>query len=263
MNQDFDFKDYSLEGEEEIILTSDGFSNAEGEDRFLSESGDEFFYNAEGDYFYNARGEKFKGAMKKVGRGIGKGAKAVGKGVVYVAKKVATGFKTFVGKLKPKPGARKLRVEKRKDKRATKGKHIDEIPPVITGPNPETGKVENLKNNPDGTVEVVPQENLKKASNGQTYDKTDLEKSGTTVMQKNETTGVEELIKVLDDNQVETLKTTDGEEISFRKEDLVDKETGKTPMSKGLKIGLIVGGSVLALTVIGLIIYAVRKKKQG
>lgn len=33
----------------------------------------------------------------------------------------------------------------------------------------------------------------------------------------------------------------------------------KKPMSKNLKIGLIVGGSVLALTIIGLVIYKTRK----
>ena len=52
-----------------------------------------------------------------------------------------------------------------------------------------------------------------------------------------------------------------------------EKETAQAPtyapppveekkgMSKGLKIGLIVGGSVLGLIIIGVVIYAIKKKK--
>lgn len=37
-------------------------------------------------------------------------------------------------------------------------------------------------------------------------------------------------------------------------------DNSKKPMSKGLKMGLIIGGSVLGLTLIGLLIYKMKKK---
>jgi flagellar basal body-associated protein FliL len=92
------------------------------------------------------------------------------------------------------------------------------------------------------------------------YDKKDLEGSGDTKLMTNEETGEKELVKVLDEKDVTNLTTEDGEQFPFKNSDLGENKGG---MSKGLKIGLIVGGAVLVLGIVGYLIYRSRKNGQG
>lgn len=221
-----DWQDYSFNGE-----------------TFLSAEGEEFSYNAEGDYFYNAKGEKFKKGMGKIGKGFTKVGKAISKG-----------FKKFVGKFKPKKGARKLRQDKRADKRSTKQKEYAEKkakrdkdiadakakgqtpPPPLPPPTKEerggdTGGANRIvdvippvingeKINPDGSKTAVPPADQTKVGNV-VVDKKDIQGSNDVAVETNPTTGAQEVVAVVDPSNVETLKTEDGEELQFKKSDLI------------------------------------------
>ncbi len=259
-----DWQDYSFDGE-----------------TFLSAEGEEFLYNAEGDYFYNAKGEKFKKGMGKIGKGFTK-----------VGKAIAKGFKKFVGKFKPKKGARKLRQDNRaikKNEKATKyaekkakrdkeraeakakgqtpppplppptkeelggttgsaNKIVDVIPPVVNG----------MKQNPDGSTTPVPPADQTKVGNV-VVDKKDIQGSTDVAVETNPTTGAQEVVAGVDPSNVETLTTEDGEQIQFKKSDLEDNKP--EGMSKGMKIGLIVGGSLIVLGVVAFFIFKSKGSK--
>jgi hypothetical protein len=256
----------------------------EGEDLYLSAEGEEFLYNAEGDYFYNAKGEKFKKGMGKVGKGF----KKVGKGIGSAGKWVGKQFKKFVGKLKPKKGARKLRQDKRADKRTQKQKAYAEKkakrdkdiaeakakgqlpPPPLPPPTPEergsgsstsmpTKPVDVIppvingeKQNPDGSKTAVPPQDQTKVGD-QIVDKKDLVDTQNVTVQTNPETGVKEIVAEVDPSKVETLTTEDGEQIAFKKSDLIENKP--EGMSKGMKIGLIVGGSLIVLGIVSYFIF--------
>ena len=263
-----------------------------------SEEGDDFYdANGEEDEFYNVdatakakgkRGAKVKGFFKKVGKGFGNTGKWIGK--------QAKSFVKFVGKLKPKKGARKLRVQARRDKRAkareearlkrereiaeakAKGitpppplppptpaeqkaeqqgqQHLDIIPPVVPD---ASGKM--MKQNPDGTVTEVPKENVVQAPNGQMIDKKDTEGSGTLVTTTNPDTGKPEVAVVVPPEQVTTVETESGEVIPFKASDLEENKEEKKGLSKGMKTALWVGGGLIALGVIVFVIYKMRGNK--
>lgn len=130
------------------------------------------------------------------------------------------------------------------------GKYIDVLPPVENG----------QKTLPDGSKVSVPNDQTAKGQDGKMYDKKDLEGSGDTKVMTNEETGEKELVKVLDEKDVTNLTTEDGEQFPFKNSDLGENKGG---MSKGLKIGLIVGGAVLVLGIVGYLIYRSRNKAQG
>jgi hypothetical protein len=126
-------------------------------------------------------------------------------------------------------------------------KYVDPLPPVIDG----------QKTLPDGSKVAVNPNETEKGADGKLYDKKDLNGTGETKVITNEETGKQELVKIVDSKDVTNLTSQDGEIIPFKNSDLGDNKEG---MSKGLKIGLIVGGAVLVLGIIGYLIYRSRNK---
>jgi hypothetical protein len=284
---DYHFLDYSFDGEDnfdgdQMLSYAEGkslepiggnlYMSAEGDVyEFVEGDADDFYgaaggntvvtFSADGqDDFYGAdeeksKGGKVKGFFKKIGKGVGKSGKWIGK----QAKK----FVKFVGKLKPKKGARKLRKTKVKGK----DKHVDVIPPVVPITTP-SGEKQMAKQNPDGTQTVVPTSDVVKAPNGQAVDKKDLQGAGETVITTNPETGTKEVAKVVEEKDVTTLQTTEGEAVPFKTEDIVEKteeelkNEGKPQgMSKQAKTLLIVGGSLIALGIITFVIFKLRGNK--
>ena len=129
-------------------------------------------------------------------------------------------------------------------------KFVDILPPVENG----------QKTLPDGSKVTVPTEQTAQGQDGKTYDKKDLEGTGETKVITNEETGQKELAKVIDAKDVTNLTTEDGQQIPFKNSDLDENKGG---MSKGLKIGLIVGGAVLVLGIVGYLIYRSQNKGKG
>jgi hypothetical protein len=129
-------------------------------------------------------------------------------------------------------------------------KYVDVLPPVVDGE----------KTLPDGSKVAVPNDQTAQGNDGKTYDKKDLEGTGDTQVITNEETGEKELVKVIDAKDVTTLPTEDGEGVPFKSTD-VSEGGEKKGMSKGLKIGLIVGGSLIVLGIVAYLIY--RSKNQG
>lgn len=194
------------------------------------ESGD-FYLNAEGDK--KVKGEKLKGFFTKFGKNIVKGAKAVGRAIVKVehaiagaSKKVVKGVKLEAGKIKE--GTKKLIHHKKKDGSDIFTKKL----PVAT---PETPK--------EKVVEIA----------GKQYSIADLPTNKdivqTTDENGNAIAGVE-----FNPNEVVGITGADGN-IEYQTPDAI--EGG---MSKNLKIALIAGGSLL---LVGIIIFAIRKRNKG
>jgi hypothetical protein len=86
-----------------------------------------------------------------------------------------------------------------------------------------------------------------------TFDKKDIDTPKELIKTINPTTNQVELIKEYTPEETEVAFDNAGNEQVYKKADVGG-------MSKGLKIGLIVGGSVLGLALIGLIIYKLKKK---
>lgn len=140
-------------------------------------------------------------------------------------------------------------------KKTTKyGKDIyqDKIPPLTKD---ATGNF--IKTNPDGSTIVIPKEETKTITNPNgtttTYDNKDIISTDKVIQQINPNTKQNELIGEYTEEQTEVALDDKGNEQVYKKADV-------SGMSKGLKIGLIVGGSVLGLALIGLIIYKLKKK---
>ena len=287
-NSDYFFK---AEGNaEQVYLGADG-------EEYYSVDG-ENFYNAKGEKIKGAFKKVGKGIGKggrAIGKGVTKGAKAVGQ----ASKWVGAQFKKFIGKLKPKSKeARALAKLDRKNKKKSQadykkekadfekklkerneaeqrnqsakaqGLPIQPLPPTPPPPSPPSNDaggdkfidvlppVENgQKTLPDGSKVAVPNDQTAKGQDGKTYDKKDLEGAGETKIITNEETGQKELAKILDAKDVTTLTTEEGEQFPFKNSDL-----GEKGMSRGLKIGLIVGGAVLVLGIVGYLIYRSRNK---
>lgn len=213
----YDFLDYSFDG-----------------DGHYSEFGDDNdFDSAEGK---SKEKKTFKSRLKGFGKKVGEAARSL---------------KKFIGNLKPKKGARKLK--KRKDKTG-KDEHVDVVPEVVATKSAR-GEDVMVRANPDGTRNEFSKSETVVAPNGKTYAKEDLEKAGKTVVEGGE------VVKVIPPADVAVLKTEDGEEIPFRKDDLIDRDTeeGKG-MSKGLKTGLIIGGIVVGVGILTFVIYKLTKK---
>jgi len=131
-------------------------------------------------------------------------------------------------------------------------KYIDPLPPVV---KKEDGTL--VKTLADGSQVAVNPNETEKGADGKLYEKKDLNGTGDTLVITNEQTGLKELVKIIDAKDVTNLTAEDGEVIPFKNSDLGDAKSG---MSKGLKIGLIVGGAVLVLGIIGYLIYRSRNK---
>jgi hypothetical protein len=150
---------------------------------------------------------------------------------------------------------RRAKKDARALKKTTKnGKDIyqDKIPPLTKD---ATGNF--IKTNPDGSTTVIPKEETKVITNSNgtttTYDNKDISSTDKVIQQINPVTKQNELIGEYTEEQTEVALDDKGNEQVYKKADVGG-------MSKGLKIGLIVGGSVVGLALIGLIIYKLKKK---
>lgn len=282
------FTTYPIIINKDIIDPNDFYLNADGEEYlpfdgqtellgFRDELGEEYFCGMDGEDFYNAKGEKLLGAFKSVGKGvvkagkfIGKIATKVGRAVVEASKKVVSGVKTAGGKIKD--GAKALLHHKTKEEKATskierdkkradkvkeyenaKAKREKEIadakakgetPPPPLPTLPQENKTDAGAGN-DVFTKVLPQatantppENITEVA-GKKYDATDIPKGKgivATIDEKgNAIAGVE-----FKPNEVVAVTGKNGN-IEYYTPDAQG-------MSKGLKVGLIVGGSILLLS---------------
>ena len=291
---------------------------------FIADDGYEYFCSADGEHFYNAKGEKVGGFFKKVGGGIVKGAKGVGKAaaavgrvikkmslaVVKATKTVATGVKKIGGNRKK--GATKLIHHKKKAPAGAKQAGQKFSSKNTPAPDLSKGPLAGLKDigkgilgkggkapqsapgmpaglaglglspaqaamygksgkspivNPDGTVDVfslplkkltpIETKSLKPEEivqvNGQSYSTKGIEPGKDVVIATDEETGQEIVTVQYEPDEVVAVTGKDGNVEYVKKDD--------AGMSKALKYTLIIGGSVIVLSVIGYIIYKVSKKK--
>lgn len=273
--------DYFLNADGEEYLPFDGQTELLG---FRDELGEEYFCGIDGEEFYNAKGEKLKGFFKKVGGGvvkagkfIGKVAKKVGRAIVKASKSVVKGVKTAGGKVKA--GAKKLihhktpeekakskgdrdkkradRVKEHNDKKAKRDKEIadakakGQTPPPPLPPLPPQTPQEKEGESPDAKGGDVFTKELPQATPN-TPPENVVDVNGV----KYDATDIpkdKEIVETID----ESGKKIAG--VEFKPEEVV-AVTGKdgnieyyTPdaqgMSKGLKIALVVGGAVVLLAV--------------
>jgi hypothetical protein len=114
-----------------------------------------------------------------------------------------------------------------------------------------------IKTNPDGSTTIIPKEQIKVIVNpngtNTVYDSKDINNAQNVIQKVDTNTNQTQLIEEYTPEQTEVLFDNAGNEQVYKKADVGG-------MSKGLKIGLIVGGSVLGLALIGLIIYKLKKK---
>ncbi len=239
--------DYYLNADGDEYIPFDGKTELE---RFCDESGETFYCSADGEDFYNAKGQKLLGAFKKIGKNVVKAGKFIGKVAKKVARSVVQASKTVVKNVKTaggkaKENAKKLIHHKKKEKSKTpeKGK----------GKEPEKKGEDNdvfTKELPPATPNT-PAENVVDIA-GKKYDATDIPKGKEIVETVNENgqkiAGVE-----FKPEEVVAVTGADGN-IEYHTPDAVG-------MSKGMKIALIVGGSILVLSIIGLVIYKSRGNK--
>lgn len=243
-------------------------------------------------------GKGFKAVGKgfvKVGKFIGKVAKKVGRAVVKASKTVATGVKKTGAKIKD--GAKKLvhhktkeekdkskgdrdkkradRVKEHNDKKAKREKEIADakakgqtppppLPPLPPLPPPteeekkaeqnktpnDTGKDVFTKELPPATPSTPPQNVVEVA--GQKFDATDIPK-GKEVVETVDESGKKIAGVEFTPEEVVAVQGADGN-IEYHTPENVG-------MSKGMKMALIIGGSVLVLGIIGFIIYKSRTGK--
>ena len=116
---------------------------------------------------------------------------------------------------------------------------------------PHTPIVNGKKETPEGAISVPPQDQVV-GKDGKTYDNKDLKDGDTQVVVKNPETGATTTASVIDEKNTTQVKSSDGSSMTFRSEDVGG-------MSKTLKYGLIIGGSLLVL---GVAIYLITRKKK-
>lgn len=258
-NKKESYSDYYLNADGEKYLPFNGETELH---TFLDEIGEQFYLSADGETFFNAKGEKVKGFFKKAGKGvakvgkaIGNVAKKVGRAIAKASKNVAKGVKKAGGNVKK--GAKNLIHHKKKDSSGQKVS-LDKIG------NKEAKDGTSKSANTDDTKEQdVFTKVLEKAT-----PETPKDKVVTVGNQQFSTEGIEKGKEI-----VETISETGAQiaGVEYKPEEVVAVEGTDgnikyyTPeqtggMSKGMKIGLIVGGAVLVLGIVGVIIYKSRKK---
>jgi hypothetical protein len=228
----------SVEGESEFIP----FEGNQDLERFIDvNTGEEIFYSASGDAYYNAKGEKLKGFFKKVGKGLVKGAKAVGKAIKNAVRWVATKSKNLVkGARKGSKGAKVTGKPLKHRKTAASGGadvFVSELPPAT--PQTPPSQVVTIEGQKFAAVDVPANKPIVVATDPSTG-----QKSVGVEYMPSEVTGVEQ-----SDGTFSYYKPTDVQNV---------QEEQKGKMSTAMKIGLAVGG----LAVVGVIVYFVVKKNK-
>jgi len=132
------------------------------------------------------------------------------------------------------------------------------------------GEVAFEKTMPDGTVKEIPKSQVKtipsaKGGEENHFDMADVN-TQKAVVQTVLDNGEVELSKLYNQEETETIPNEQGVDTVYKKEDVADSgdasttSSSSTGMSKGMKIGLIVGGTALVLGIVAFVIY---KSKQG
>ena len=230
---------------------------------FQDECGETFYCSADGEDFYNAKGQKIKGVFKKVGKGVvkagkfvGKVAKKVARGLAKASKTVAKGVKTAGGKVKE--GAKKLIHHKKKTATSTPpsgassktAKGRDDAQKRAPSGDSQQGADVFTKPLPEATAGTPPDKIVDVA--GKKFDASELP-SGKEVVQTTDESG--QTIAGVEYQPSEVVAVTGANgNVEYHTPDAVG-------MSKGLKVALIVGGSLLVLGIVALVIYKSRKNK--
>jgi hypothetical protein len=290
--------DYYLNADGEQYIPFDGRTELEafqdecGETFYCSADGEDF-YNAKGEKLKGFF-KKVGGGVVKVGQFIGKVAKKVGRTIVEASKKVVSGVKTAGGKVKA--GAEKLlhhktkaertkskadrdkkRADKVKEHAEAKAKREKEIadakakgqtPPPPIPPLPKETAEDKVKADAKAMADEnkdtdlftkvlppakasTPPENIVDVG-GKKYDATDIPK-GKEIVETIDESGNKVAGVEFKPEEVVAVTGADGN-IEYHTPDAVGG------MSKGLKVALIVGGSLLVLGIVGFVIYKSRKK---
>jgi hypothetical protein len=237
--------DSYLGADGESYLPFDGNKNLE---TFVDEDGDRYYCSADGENFYNAKGQKLKGFFKKVGGGVVKAGKFVGKNIAKAARWVAKKSKNAVKGVKNLGKNVKAKGKKLVHQKKTKKTN---------------SKISSLSvaDASGGDVFTKP---LEKASAATPPEKiVDIEG------QKYSTEGVEENKAITVSTNPETGEKIAGVEFEPSEVVAVTGDDGYveyyTPesvgMNKNLKIGLIIGASVIGAALIGFLIYKLVKNK--
>jgi hypothetical protein len=222
------------------LVAEDEFIPFEGNtdlERFVdANTGEELFFSANGDCFYNAKGEKKKGFFKKIGKGIVKGVKAVGRAIKKASRWVAKKSKKLVGGAKKggkvKPKGKKLKHVKTS---GTGGKDVfrQELAPATASTPP--AKTITIEGKKFSTENVPPSKPI--------------------VVATDPTTGMKTVGVEFAPSEVAGVQSPDGTYEYYKTSDV---EPPKKGMSKALTIGLIVGGVVVA----GIVTYLIVKKNK-
>ena len=229
-----------------IVESNDNFLPFDGinpdyMERYVDvDTGDEYF-SADGETFYDARGEKLKNFFKKVGKGLVKGVKAVGRAIKNAARWVATKSKNLVsgaksgkGKL-ARAGRRALRQSKRNPSSPQADTFTEVLPPA-TQSTPADKRV------------VV---------GGTTYSTEGVPSNKPIVVATDPTSGAKTIGVEYAANEVVGVQNTDGTYEYYKPTDLVDATTS-TKKSKTTTILLITAG----VLVVGVVAYFIIKKKK-
>jgi hypothetical protein len=161
-------------------------------------------------------------------------------------------------KRKARRNARKLKLDKNRDGKIT----FKDFIPKLRKETSSTGQARWVKDNPDGTKEVVPDNRVEevKGSGGvkTPVDGDDL-KGATTAQSDTNGNGV---TASFPETAVEEAEFEDGTTGYVKKDDL-DGGSNDKGMSKGLKIGLIIGGVVVATVITILVVKSMKSKSSA
>lgn len=216
----------------------DGFSKEDLES-IRGADGEIYFMGADGETFYNAKGQKVKDVLNKIGKGIVSGAKAVGRAIKNVSRKIAEKSKTVIAGIKEKRAKRvsdrKLRHQKTKE-----GKDVltEELKPISN----EQAKKEDANK----VVKV----------DGQNFKVPEGTNPNIPIVVSTDTNTGEKIVGVdVPTDKVVAVPDNQGNIEYFRQ----SEESGG--LSKNTKTALIVGGAVVGVALIGFLIYRLNKKK--
>jgi len=246
-----------LSADGDQFIPFDGFS-PDDMTGFVTETG-EVFFSANGEDFYNAEGEKlsFKDKLKKVGGFFGKVGKGIGKGAKAVGSKIKAGVQAIGRKIKE---GRARRKERREEREANTQEAKEGQKPK----NPIEDKLATFEQkNPDGTTSTTFGKELPQGSanlpsdqkvvvDGKTYDASNIPKESTIVV-NTDANGNKTVVGQVSTSEVVGVKAPDGKFDYYPQRSLTTdtKEKSKTTQY------LMWGGIAVA---VGLGIYMIVRK---
>jgi hypothetical protein len=221
-------------------------------------TGESIFYSADGDEYYNAKGERIKNIFKAIGKGIGKGAKGVVKGVKWLGNFI---IKTVKRK---KVGKNKNKVAGTSEKKGT------DLPAWLLPPKAGASNSNELAHQKtESGVDIftktlipatasTPQEKVVTIE-GQKLSTVGVPANTPIVVSTDPTTGEKVVGVDLNPKDVTAIQGSDGTYSYYPSSQVQSggtKDDGKR-MSSTTKIAIAVGGVV----VVGIIVYLIAKKK--